>query len=158
MMIQYAYALLTMIPCPLWFYNRWASAGFLMIVFTWATYNGATFYIDVFGRRMEKELSALKRDIANWGATPEGRMLLNESKSPVIQAMAEEARAKNSPSITGSPFADRGHERTKSLEELPPLDQPAALGKQEMKQEAENAGSSSSYAGKQEDVNGIRKR
>jgi len=158
MMIQYVYALLTMIPCPLWFYNRWASALFLMVVFTWATYNGATFYIDVFGRRMERELDALKRDISSWGATPEGRILLNESKSPVIQAMAEEARAKNSPSITGSPLADRGHTRTQSLEELPPLDQPAALGKQELKQEQENAGMSSSYAGKQDDIDGVRKR
>lgn len=158
MMIQYVYALLTMTPCPLWFYNRWASAAFLMVVFTWATYNGATFYIDVFGRRMERELDAIKRDIARWQTMPEGRILLDEGKSPVIQAMAEEARAKGSPSMHGSPLANRGHERTQSLEELPPLDQPAALGKEELKNEAENVGASSSYNGNQEQTDGVRKR
>ncbi|KAK3719467.1 hypothetical protein LTR37_004325 [Vermiconidia calcicola] len=64
MFIQYSYAMLTMVPCPIWFWYRWASAAFLMIVFTWASWNGATFYIDVFGRRMEKELEQLKKDVA----------------------------------------------------------------------------------------------
>ena len=62
--IQYLYALLTMLPCPLWFWSRWASAGFLMTVFTWASWNGATFYIDAYGRRMEKELESLRREVA----------------------------------------------------------------------------------------------
>ncbi|GAM86042.1 hypothetical protein ANO11243_040520 [Dothideomycetidae sp. 11243] len=62
MAIQYSYALLTMLPCPIWFWYRWASSAFLLSVFTWATYNGATYYIDVFGKRMEKELEALKRE------------------------------------------------------------------------------------------------
>jgi len=63
MAIQYLYALLTMIPCSIWFWSRWASAGFLLSVFTWATYNGATYYIDVFGRSMEKELEHLKMEV-----------------------------------------------------------------------------------------------
>lgn len=70
--IQYGYALFTMLPCPIWFWYRWASATFLMTVFTWATYNGATFYIDVFGKRMEKELEALKKEVNKWQTTPEG--------------------------------------------------------------------------------------
>ena len=61
--IQYSYAMLTMLPCPLWFWYRWASAGFLMVVFTWASWNGATYYIDVFGRRMEKELEGLRKEV-----------------------------------------------------------------------------------------------
>lgn len=35
-----------------------------MVVFAWASWNGATYYIDVFGRRMEKELNQLKKDVA----------------------------------------------------------------------------------------------
>ncbi|KAK5171782.1 uncharacterized protein LTR77_003418 [Saxophila tyrrhenica] len=75
--IQYSYAMLTMLPCPLWFWYRWASAGFLMVVFTWAGWNGATYYIDVFGRRMEKELEALRREVQR-----------GEVKSPELGGMS----------------------------------------------------------------------
>ncbi|KAL2357124.1 hypothetical protein BJ546DRAFT_1075256 [Cryomyces antarcticus] len=64
--IQYSYALLTMLPCPLWFWSRWASAAFLAAVFTWSVYNGATYYIDVFGKRFERELERLRADVARW--------------------------------------------------------------------------------------------
>ena len=72
MMIQYIYALLTMTPCPIWFwYRRW-SAAFLMVVFIWSIYNGATYYIDVFGKRFQKELEQLKKDVAKWQSSPDG--------------------------------------------------------------------------------------
>ncbi|KAI0157759.1 hypothetical protein GGR57DRAFT_54123 [Xylariaceae sp. FL1272] len=71
MMIQYLYAVCTMIPCPLWFYSRWASAGFLMIVFTWSVYNGSTYYIDVFGKRFQKELESMKAEVSKWQSNPE---------------------------------------------------------------------------------------
>jgi len=72
MFIQYSYAVLTMLPCPVWFWYRWPSGGFLSIVFIWSVYNGATYYIDVFGNRFQKELEALKKDMAKWQASPEG--------------------------------------------------------------------------------------
>ncbi len=71
MCIQYAYALLTMLPCPLWFWSRWASAIFLAVVFVWSIHNGATYYIDVFGKRFQTELEALKRDVARWQGSPD---------------------------------------------------------------------------------------
>jgi hypothetical protein len=71
MFIQYGYALLTMIPCPLWFWYRWFSGTFLMVVFGWSVWNGATFYIDVFGMRFSRELEQLKKDVAKWQGTPE---------------------------------------------------------------------------------------
>jgi hypothetical protein len=71
MLIQYLYALLTMIPCPLWFWSRWASGIFLATVFAWSVWNGATFYIDVFGNRFQKELEALKKDVAKWQSAAE---------------------------------------------------------------------------------------
>jgi hypothetical protein len=77
MLIQYGYALLTMVPCPLWFWSRWASGAFLSAVFAWSVWNGASYYIDVFGTRFQKELELLKKDVAKWqnnvsanGATP----------------------------------------------------------------------------------------
>lgn len=66
MMIQYSYAMLTMIPCPIWFWYRRLSAGFLVTVFAWSVYNGATYYIDVFGKRFEKELEKLRADMQKW--------------------------------------------------------------------------------------------
>ena len=71
MCIQYCYALLTMLPCPLWFWYRWASAVFMLMMFSWASWNGATYYIDVFGRRMEKELDQLRKELARMAKSPE---------------------------------------------------------------------------------------
>jgi hypothetical protein len=44
MFVQYSYAVLTMLPCPLWFYNRTLSALFISVVGLWSVYNGATYY------------------------------------------------------------------------------------------------------------------
>ncbi|KAL2197340.1 hypothetical protein P885DRAFT_59961 [Corynascus similis CBS 632.67] len=71
MLIQYTYAVLTMLPCPLWLFNRWASAAFLMVVFAWSVYNGSTYYIDVFGKRFQKELEAMKAEVAKWQHSPD---------------------------------------------------------------------------------------
>lgn len=71
MLIQYSYALLTMIPCPIWFWYRWPSAAFMLSLFTWASWNGATYYIDVFGRRMEKELEQLRKEVARMAKSPD---------------------------------------------------------------------------------------
>lgn len=71
--IQYIYAVLTMLPCPIWFWYRWASAGFLLTIFVWSVYNGATYYIDVFGTRFQKELEQLKKDVNRLSApSPNG--------------------------------------------------------------------------------------
>jgi hypothetical protein len=72
MLIQYSYAVLTMLPCPLWFYSRYASAAFLLTVFTWSVYNGSTYYIDVFGKRFQKELEDMKAEVAKWQHSTEG--------------------------------------------------------------------------------------
>lgn len=44
MFIQYSYAVLTMLPCPFWFYHRSFSALFISAVGLWSVYNGATYY------------------------------------------------------------------------------------------------------------------
>ncbi|PSK57897.1 hypothetical protein B9Z65_9099 [Elsinoe australis] len=113
--IQYTYALLTMLPCPFWFWYRWASASFLMIVFTWATYNGATFYIDVFGKRMEKELEALKREVR--------QMNFDEGKSPMLAALKSEDRGKDGFSLDAKGNdAQKTHNAKNSVDRIPLLD------------------------------------
>jgi len=78
MLIQYFYALLTILPCPIWFWYRWASATFLLVVFGWSIYNGATYYVDVFGKRFQNELEALRKDVAKWQNSPaDGAMGMN---------------------------------------------------------------------------------
>ena len=106
MLIQYCYALLTMIPCPLWFWYRWASASFLLVVFGWSIWNGATYYIDVFGKRFQKELEQMQKDMAKW------------QNSPDVRTGAE------TPSGGGADPAAR-----KDTEDIPPLDaKPGSTG------------------------------
>jgi hypothetical protein len=151
MLIQYAYALGTMLPCPLWFWSRWASGLFLASVFTWSVWNGATYYIDVFGVRFQRELEALKKDVAKWQNTPElqGRGGL---ASPLLSPEAEasppngeitkkqdEEDMENVPINTDQlPSVDGGvgpgkdavdvkeHEKGGSLEKIPLLDETGA--------------------------------
>ncbi|KAF7558966.1 hypothetical protein G7046_g5194 [Stylonectria norvegica] len=86
MSIQYFYAVLTMLPCPLWFLSRWASSGFLLTLFAWSIYNGATYYIDVFGKRFQKELEAMKAEVEKWQNSPE-----QEPHSPVLTPQPAES-------------------------------------------------------------------
>ncbi|KAJ4013864.1 hypothetical protein NW752_005576 [Fusarium irregulare] len=103
MLIQYSYALLTMLPCPLWFLSRWASATFLMVVFTWSIYNGATYYIDVFGVRFQKELEAMKAEVAQWQNSPE-----QMPQSPPFGARPDESSANQLTQQGVAPSASTG--------------------------------------------------
>lgn len=88
MLVQYGYALATMIPCPLWFWYRWLSASFLLAVFVWSIYNGATYYIDVFGTRFQKELEQLKKEVSQWQTSPAA---VNNPDDPVATPQPQSA-------------------------------------------------------------------
>ncbi|KAL1963366.1 hypothetical protein VTN77DRAFT_8382 [Rasamsonia byssochlamydoides] len=111
MMIQYIYALLTMIPCPIWFWYRWGSSFFLIVVFIWSIYNGATYYIDVFGKRFQKELEQLKKDVAKWQSSPDA------FTSPVLSPEVTATGARLLDETAISPVEDKA-----SLDRIPPLD------------------------------------
>lgn len=64
-LIQFFYQVLTMTPCPIWFKYKHACGAFVVFIFLWASYNGATYYIDVFGKRLEKEVDKLKKEVIN---------------------------------------------------------------------------------------------
>ncbi|KZN86978.1 putative membrane protein [Penicillium chrysogenum] len=89
MFIQYGFALSTMIPCPIWFWYRWASGLYMAALFVWSIHNGATYYIDVFGKRFQKELEQLKTDVARWQSSPEGTTspFLVPEPSPLSEAI-----------------------------------------------------------------------
>ncbi|KAL2829730.1 hypothetical protein BDW59DRAFT_33352 [Aspergillus cavernicola] len=111
MMIQYLYALLTMIPCPIWLWSRWASGLFITGLFILSIHNGATYYIDVFGKRFQKELEELKKDVARWQSTPEGAI------TPTTPAtIANTGKQSNDSSPQSNP-SDKA-----SLEKIPLLD------------------------------------
>jgi hypothetical protein len=117
MLIQYSYALLTMIPCPLWFWYRWASSAFMIIVFIWSIHNGAAYYIDVFGKRFQKELEQLKKDVAKWQASPD--YTTSPLLTPGLPALATEqgTRLLNDAATTSAEDADKS-----SLDRIPTLD------------------------------------
>lgn len=101
MFVQYAYALCTMVPCPLWFWYRWLSASFLLAVFAWSVYNGATYYIDVFGTRFQKELEQLKRDVAQWQGLPE-TALGPDNGNAITRRQGNEEKLDDMESLSGS--------------------------------------------------------
>ncbi|KAJ9612434.1 hypothetical protein H2200_004031 [Cladophialophora chaetospira] len=112
--IQYSYAILTIIPCPLWFWYRWASAGFLLTVFSWSVWNGANYYMDVFGKRFQKELEQLKKDVAKWQNSPAA--MFSPQTGPVD--------AEGSPDATRDENA-KGHGKRESIDKIPLLDETA---------------------------------
>lgn len=62
-LIQFMYQILTMLPCPLWYTYKHACGAFVAVIFTWLAYNGATYYIEVFGKRFEREVKSLREEI-----------------------------------------------------------------------------------------------
>ncbi|KAH8426742.1 glycerophosphocholine acyltransferase [Aspergillus melleus] len=118
MLIQYLYAMLTMIPCPLWLWYRWASGAFLTCLFILSIHNGATYYIDVFGKRFQKELEELKKDVARWQSSPENNATV---AGPDEKATTGEPAPNGLEYIAGVKLSDRS-----GIDKIPPLDSSAA--------------------------------
>jgi hypothetical protein len=112
MMIQYCYAVLTMLPCPIWFWYRYASASFLMAVFCWSVYNGATYYIDVFGKRFQKELEAMKKEVQKWQNSPDMMTSPLMTPKPDVEDKLGALMENDE---------DRSHNRSRSVDKIPLL-------------------------------------
>jgi hypothetical protein len=63
---QLVYSLLTELPAVYLLYDSpvWSGA-FLMFIFSVSVWNGGGFYIEVFGRKFERELEALRKELAD---------------------------------------------------------------------------------------------
>lgn len=59
-----------MLPCPIWYRSKVYSAVFLSLVFGWSVWNGATYYVDIFGKRFQKELEDLRAEVEKWQNSP----------------------------------------------------------------------------------------
>lgn len=119
MLVQYVYALGTMVPCPLWFWYRWPSAGFLSAVFIWSIYNGATYYIDVFGKRFQKELEQLKKDVAKWQTSPD--MVTSPEITPKTPGEDGSNASLAQAMVDGAAYEDEDKRRS-SFDRIPMLD------------------------------------
>lgn len=138
MLIQYSYAVLTMVPCPLWFLYRYASAVFLLVLLTWSIYNGSTYYIDVFGKRFQKELEAMKADVMKWQTSPETLPRSpplgpqHESSTSGLQGQQTSVSSEQVPSIDeakregdmmrDTANTDAGLNRSQSVDQIPLLE------------------------------------
>ncbi|KFY34507.1 hypothetical protein V494_06715 [Pseudogymnoascus sp. VKM F-4513 (FW-928)] len=130
MFIQYTYALGTMLPCPIWFWYRWASSIFLFTVFTWSIYNGATYYIDVFGKRFQNELEEMRKEVQKWQSSPDlaiGTPPAEAMKSPLSAADGGGSSVDSIPllseegqQVTGIDGGARDVARERKVGELPP--------------------------------------
>lgn len=109
MLIQYTYAVATMLPCPLWFWYRYASSAFLMVVFCLSVYNGATYYIDVFGKRFQTELEAMKLEVQKWHQSTE---VTSPLMTPKVDGGVE---------LAATMDGDAGHSRSRSVDKIPLL-------------------------------------
>lgn len=61
--IQYAYQLSTMSLCPLLYNYKIFSSIFVSFIFLNACYNGATYYVDFYGKKFQKEVIRLQSEI-----------------------------------------------------------------------------------------------
>lgn len=62
---QFVYSILTELPAIYLLYDspRWSGA-FLILIFAVSVWNGGGYYIEVFGRKFERELEALRKELA----------------------------------------------------------------------------------------------
>ncbi|SMN20960.1 similar to Saccharomyces cerevisiae YGR149W Putative protein of unknown function [Maudiozyma saulgeensis] len=61
--LQYFYQLSTMLLCSIWLRYKLAASLFLMIVFLCAAHNGATYYIDYYGKAYLDEVKKLREEV-----------------------------------------------------------------------------------------------
>jgi len=97
---QLAYAVITELPAVYLLYDSpfW-SAVFLWCIFAVSVWNGGGFYIEVFGRKFERELEALRKELAEATSQSRPGSSLSGAASPV-QSDEGESNG-NSPVVSG---------------------------------------------------------
>ncbi|ODQ44711.1 hypothetical protein PICMEDRAFT_18111 [Pichia membranifaciens NRRL Y-2026] len=61
--IQYGYQLITMSVCPFLYSYKHVCSLFVSFIFLCATYNGATYYVDFYGKKFQREVVKLQGEI-----------------------------------------------------------------------------------------------
>ncbi|KAF8520071.1 hypothetical protein JB92DRAFT_2896136 [Gautieria morchelliformis] len=97
---QLAYALITELPAVFVLYDSPLWSGvFLLCIFAVSVWNGGGFYIEVFGRKFERELEALRKELAEATTARPGAPSTSGRTSPTPSDA--EASSNGSPVVTG---------------------------------------------------------
>lgn len=92
---QLIYSIIFMLPPSLiLIHSARASSVFLITILSVSAWNGATFYVEVFGRKFEKELEKLRKEME------------------LASATGSAVSAATSPSLPSSPYVDVAHSPT----------------------------------------------
>lgn len=78
--LQYFYQLCTMVLCSIWLRYKIAAQLFLVFIFLSASYNGATYYVDYYGKNFEKEVEKLRVELK----TLQTQLEAKDERSPVL--------------------------------------------------------------------------
>ena len=108
---QLVYSIITCLPAIFLLYTspEW-SAAFLLLIFSVSVWNGGGYYIEVFGRKFERELEALRKELAEATAAASGvsSPQRNQTMSPTHGAVSassdpdeSSSSASNSPLVVG---------------------------------------------------------
>ena len=73
--------------------------------------------MDVFGKRFQKELEALRQDVARWQSSPDGLMI-----SPLMLGKEKDGKGLDGQERKSESNESKGHAKKDSLDDLPPLD------------------------------------
>lgn len=73
MTIQFLYTLVTMAPCPIWLKSRMCCGLFLVFVFSCSIWNGASYYFDVLGMKMQNEINRIETQTHDEDSSESGR-------------------------------------------------------------------------------------
>lgn len=98
---QLVYALITELPAVFVLYDSPVMSGvFIMFIFAVSVWNGGGFYIEVFGRKFERELEALRKELAEATASRPSMSTASGRTSPT-HSDADEASSNESPVVVG---------------------------------------------------------
>ncbi|GMG20955.1 unnamed protein product [Ambrosiozyma monospora] len=106
-LLQYMYQLCTMSLCPIFFKYKYAASAFVSFIFLTASYNGATYYIDFYGKRLQKEVERLQAEISDLRSK-------NGGDSP--EMIASNGTSTSAASGSGSGSVNGSHVATKNIE------------------------------------------
>lgn len=99
-----------------------------MAVFCWSVYNGATYYIDVFGKRFQNELEAMKKEVLKWQNSPD--MMSSPLMTPRTEGGGElnSVRGGELNSVREKDGDGQSHERSRSVDKIPLLNDGGSTG------------------------------
>ncbi|WVQ78433.1 hypothetical protein IAT38_000519 [Cryptococcus sp. DSM 104549] len=103
---QLIYSIIFMIPpATLLINSPTASSIFLIIIFAVSAWNGATFYVEVFGRKFERELEKLRKEMELASATGTPSVQTSSPSGGVSVSGADEHEHEHEPPSPGSTYA-----------------------------------------------------